>query len=219
MNRTTIILSLAAIAFFSSRGNAMALPGSAHINAVDLDIVPSQRDKFLEAIAEDAAADHQGARLPSVRCRYAGERPKLPFPVRGLRKRGRIPVAPGNGSLQVICSNDREHGRKARNPAHDGDLFRAEASLSMVRLPPLLNCRRRRSRRTRHANQETCSTRSCERRVAARSLPQLWRGRHYSSRPRGSGQGSGSLSQGTCNSGAPRPPAIPTTWSGRRISW
>ena len=34
----------------------MALPSSTYINAVDLDIVPSERDKFLEAIAEDAGA-------------------------------------------------------------------------------------------------------------------------------------------------------------------
>jgi len=34
----------------------MALPGTTYINAVDLDIVPSERDKFLAAIAEDAAA-------------------------------------------------------------------------------------------------------------------------------------------------------------------
>ncbi len=34
----------------------MTLPSSAYINAVDLDLVPSERDKFLEAIAEDAVA-------------------------------------------------------------------------------------------------------------------------------------------------------------------
>jgi len=34
----------------------MTPPSSAYINAVDLDLVPSERDKFLEAIAEDAAA-------------------------------------------------------------------------------------------------------------------------------------------------------------------
>ena len=57
MNKTIVmLLFLAAIAIFSSRGNAMTLPSSAYINAVDLDLVPSERDKFLEAIAEDAAA-------------------------------------------------------------------------------------------------------------------------------------------------------------------
>ena len=34
----------------------MASRATAYINAVDLDLVPSERDKFLEAIAEDAAA-------------------------------------------------------------------------------------------------------------------------------------------------------------------
>ena len=57
MNKTVVmLLLLAAIAIFSSRGNAMTLPSSAYINAVDLELVPSERDKFLEAIAEDAAA-------------------------------------------------------------------------------------------------------------------------------------------------------------------
>jgi quinol monooxygenase YgiN len=50
------LLFLAAIALVSSREDAMALPGTTYINAVDLDIVPSERDKFLAAIAEDAAA-------------------------------------------------------------------------------------------------------------------------------------------------------------------
>jgi quinol monooxygenase YgiN len=57
VNKTIVmLLCLAAIAIVSSRGNAMTPPGSAYINAVDLDLVPSERDKFLEAIAEDAAA-------------------------------------------------------------------------------------------------------------------------------------------------------------------
>ena len=51
-----MLLFLTAIAILSSRGNAMTLPSTAYINAVDLDLVPSERDKFLEAIAEDAAA-------------------------------------------------------------------------------------------------------------------------------------------------------------------
>jgi quinol monooxygenase YgiN len=50
------LLFLAAIALVSSREDAMASPGTTYINAVDLDIVPSERDKFLAAIAEDAAA-------------------------------------------------------------------------------------------------------------------------------------------------------------------
>jgi quinol monooxygenase YgiN len=33
----------------------MAQKSSVYINAVDLDIVPSERDKFLDAVAEDAA--------------------------------------------------------------------------------------------------------------------------------------------------------------------
>ncbi len=57
MNKTIVmLLCLATIAIFSSCGSAMTLPGSAYINAVDLDLVPSERDRFLEAIAEDAAA-------------------------------------------------------------------------------------------------------------------------------------------------------------------
>jgi autoinducer 2-degrading protein len=50
------LLFLAAITLVSPREDAMALPSSTYINAVDLDIVPSERDKFLEAIAEDAGA-------------------------------------------------------------------------------------------------------------------------------------------------------------------
>ncbi len=38
------------------REPVMALQRTAYINAVDLDIVPSERDRFLAAIAEDAAA-------------------------------------------------------------------------------------------------------------------------------------------------------------------
>ena len=57
MNKTIImLLFMAAISILSSSGSAMTLPGAAYINAVDLDLVPSERDKFLEAIAEDAAA-------------------------------------------------------------------------------------------------------------------------------------------------------------------
>ncbi len=57
VNKTIFMfLFLAAITLVSPREDAMALPGSTYINAVDLDIVPSERDKFLEAIAEDAGA-------------------------------------------------------------------------------------------------------------------------------------------------------------------
>jgi (4S)-4-hydroxy-5-phosphonooxypentane-2,3-dione isomerase len=54
--KVVMLLFLASIAIFSSRGTTMTPPSSAYINAVDLDLVPSERDKFLEAIAEDAAA-------------------------------------------------------------------------------------------------------------------------------------------------------------------
>lgn len=57
MNKTIfMLLFLAAITLVSPREDAMAQPSSAYINAVDLDIVPSERDIFLEAIAEDARA-------------------------------------------------------------------------------------------------------------------------------------------------------------------
>ena len=57
MNKTIRgLLLLAAIALLSTREDAMASRATANINAVDLDLVPSERDKFLEAIAEDAAA-------------------------------------------------------------------------------------------------------------------------------------------------------------------
>jgi quinol monooxygenase YgiN len=50
------LLLLAAIALLSTREDAMASRATPYINAVDLDLLPSERDKFLEAIAEDAAA-------------------------------------------------------------------------------------------------------------------------------------------------------------------
>ena len=57
MNKTIRgLLLLAAIALLSTREDAMASRATAYIDAVDLDLVPSERDKFLEAIAEDAAA-------------------------------------------------------------------------------------------------------------------------------------------------------------------
>jgi quinol monooxygenase YgiN len=49
------LLVLAAIGIAHPCEDAMAQENSVYINAVDLDIVPSERDKFLEAIAEDAA--------------------------------------------------------------------------------------------------------------------------------------------------------------------
>ncbi len=56
MNKSAcILLLLAATIVAFTRGGAMAKPGSAYINAVDLDIVPSEREKFLSAIEEDAA--------------------------------------------------------------------------------------------------------------------------------------------------------------------
>ena len=57
VNKTIFrLLLLAAIALVSMRETAMAQPGSVYVNAVDLDVVPSERARFLEAIAEDAAA-------------------------------------------------------------------------------------------------------------------------------------------------------------------
>jgi (4S)-4-hydroxy-5-phosphonooxypentane-2,3-dione isomerase len=57
VNKTIcILLFLAAIIFAFTRDGAMAQPGSPYINAVDLDIFPSEREKFLLAIEEDAAA-------------------------------------------------------------------------------------------------------------------------------------------------------------------
>ncbi len=57
MKKSIWMLSfLAAIMPAFTGGSAMAQPGSAYINAVDLDIVPSEREKFLSAIGEDAAA-------------------------------------------------------------------------------------------------------------------------------------------------------------------
>jgi autoinducer 2-degrading protein len=50
------LLLLAAIALLSTREEALASRAATYINAVDLDLVPSERDKFLEAIAEDAEA-------------------------------------------------------------------------------------------------------------------------------------------------------------------
>ena len=50
------LLLLAAFNIPLAREDAMAQSRSAYINAVDLDIVPSERDKFLAAIEEDAAA-------------------------------------------------------------------------------------------------------------------------------------------------------------------
>ncbi len=49
------LLFLATAAAASPGEHARAQEGPAYVNAVELDIVPSERDKFLEAIAEDAA--------------------------------------------------------------------------------------------------------------------------------------------------------------------
>ncbi len=57
MNKSIwILLFLAAIMPAFTSDSAMAQPRSAYINAVDLDIVPSEREKFLSALREDAAA-------------------------------------------------------------------------------------------------------------------------------------------------------------------
>jgi quinol monooxygenase YgiN len=57
VNKTVFMLFFLSLLFLVSvREDAMALPRSAYINAVDLDIVPSERERFLAAIAEDAAA-------------------------------------------------------------------------------------------------------------------------------------------------------------------
>jgi autoinducer 2-degrading protein len=50
------MLLLAALAIPSAQERALAQSAPTYVNAVDLDIVPAERDKYLEAIKENGAA-------------------------------------------------------------------------------------------------------------------------------------------------------------------
>jgi len=136
VNKTIFMfLFLAAITLVSPREDDMALAGSTYINAVDLDIVPSERDKFLEAIAEDAGATIKEPGCLQFDVLVLASDPNHFFLYEVYESEAAFRAPSGNRSLQDICSNDRQHGCKARNAADDGDLVRAEASLGVGPTP------------------------------------------------------------------------------------
>ena len=63
---------------------AAAQSAGMFVNAVDLDIVPAERENFLAAIKENGAASAKGAGLPPVRHPQPRERSEPFLPLRSL---------------------------------------------------------------------------------------------------------------------------------------
>ena len=111
------------------------------VNAVDLDIVPAERDNFLAAIKENGAA---AAKEPGCR-RFdilnLAQRSE-PFPaLRSLRQRGRLQGAPRDRSFQEIRGGHGQNGRQARRPADVGHCVKREVMNVRCAAPAVASAR------------------------------------------------------------------------------
>jgi hypothetical protein len=79
------VLIVAAMLLPLSGRDAAAQSAGVYIVAVDLDIVPSETAKFLEAMKENGELAIKEGGLPRVQHHGAGQRSEPRFPVRGLR--------------------------------------------------------------------------------------------------------------------------------------
>ena len=144
--KKSVWISIAAIAACAalamllplSSQRAVAQSGGLYINAVDLDIVPAERDNYLAAIKENSLAAIQEPGCRQFDILALADDPNHLFLYEVYDNEAAFNT-PGLRTLQEIRRVDGQHGRQARDPADGGDRHQRQAALTTSRCPSNLS--------------------------------------------------------------------------------